>query len=635
MRLQPAEEPTRYVLTTVERGTLVTSISGSGQVSDENSIAMQPSVSDAVTAVHIKSGDEVKSGDLLVELDASDAQKTVRDASQSVYDARLSLDAALISLQRLQQTDPESILRAENTLKQAERTLDDLKTTDSAAIHQAELDLEIKENAAKLSSDGRTPQSVRDAMDDAIADLSAAYRAFHYALRDADGILAVDGSLVNENLRPVLSVMDSGALSEAQWAYQRSATKVDAFNDALATIPSIQNDENAVKALTEKGAAIARELRSMLELTQDVLANTISSASLSQSSLDGLRNSIASTRSAMESQHNTLESDVDAIDDAWDAYANALLAVEKARDTLSDLRNGADLSDILAAEERVSEARASLDALRDGPDALDLASAQNSVAQRRSTLTSASNRLADAREMLADYAIRAPVDGTVGAISAKVGGQVSPSTSLLTLLTPGLVAELSVNEVDAVTLKVGQKATLTFDAIEDLTIAGTVSRVDAVGTVQQGVVSYGVAIAFDTEDERVKPGMTVSANIVTTAKTDVLLVPASAVQTATNGAAFVQTLQNVNEEDNLSQMGVASDMPPSMLPVQIGASNDQFIEITDGLAEGDYVITRTIQPSAGTTAAANAPTQGFGIGGVGGGGFGGGGFGGGARAFPR
>ena len=88
------------------------------------------------------------------------------------------------------------------------------------------------------------------------------------------------------------------------------------------------------------------------------------------------------------------------------------------------------------------------------------------------------------------------------------------------------------NEVDVAKIKVGQKTTLTFDAIDGLSIAGEVIDIDAVGTVTQGVVNYNVKIGFDTQDERIKPGMSVSATIIIEVKQDVLLIPNSAIKSA-------------------------------------------------------------------------------------------------------
>ena len=91
-------------------------------------------------------------------------------------------------------------------------------------------------------------------------------------------------------------------------------------------------------------------------------------------------------------------------------------------------------------------------------------------------------------------------------------------------------------------VKVGQKVTLTFDAIEDLSITGEVAEIDTLGTVSQGVVNYAVKIVFDTQDERVKSGMSVSAAIITDVKQDVLLVPNAAVKS--NDEQYVEVLEN-------------------------------------------------------------------------------------------
>jgi multidrug efflux pump subunit AcrA (membrane-fusion protein) len=148
-------------------------------------------------------------------------------------------------------------------------------------------------------------------------------------------------------------------------------------------------------------------------------------------------------------------------------------------------------------------------------------------------------------------------------------------------------------------VKVNQKVTLTFDAIEDLNITGEVAEIDALGTVTQGVVNYGVKIIFDTQDERVKSGMSVSAAIITDIKQDVLLVPNAAVKS--NNGQYVEVLEN-----NI----------PRNQTVETGLSNDTMTEITSGLKEGDKVITQTI--TANTTQTQTQSSTGVRIPGVGG-----------------
>ena len=118
---------------------------------------------------------------------------------------------------------------------------------------------------------------------------------------------------------------------------------------------------------------------------------------------------------------------------------------------------------------------------------------------------------------------------------------------------------------------------MTLDAVSDLGITGEVVEVDGLGTVSQGVVNYTVKIAFDTQDERVKSGMSITANIITNIKQDVILVPNSAVKSS-NGE-FVLILDN-----NV----------PRNQTVEIGLSNDTMTEIISGVNEGDEVVTQTI-----------------------------------------
>ncbi|MCX6227114.1 MAG: HlyD family efflux transporter periplasmic adaptor subunit, partial [Bacteroidia bacterium] len=83
---------TSYVTSAAEKGTLVVSVSGSGQISASNQVDIKSKVSGDVIYVGIKNGQDVGAGALLVQLDASDAQKTVRDAEANLENAKLSLE---------------------------------------------------------------------------------------------------------------------------------------------------------------------------------------------------------------------------------------------------------------------------------------------------------------------------------------------------------------------------------------------------------------------------------------------------------------------------------------------------------------------------------------------------------------
>jgi len=217
------------------------------------------------------------------------------------------------------------------------------------------------------------------------------------------------------------------------------------------------------------------------------------------------------------------------------------------------------------------------DAVQDKKDAFinadfDLKSQELSVKQRE-------NALQDAKEKLSDYFVRAPADGVAAKINFKKGDSVSGGAVATTFITKQRLAEISLNEVDIAKIKVAQKVTLTFDAIPELSISGEVAEIDAIGTVAQGVVSYVVKITFDTQDERVKPGMSVSAAIITDVKADALMAPVSAVKS--------QGQEQYAEVKN-------SNAAPERVPVKTGVANDEFIEIISGIKEGDQVVIATI-----------------------------------------
>jgi macrolide-specific efflux system membrane fusion protein len=220
--------------------------------------------------------------------------------------------------------------------------------------------------------------------------------------------------------------------------------------------------------------------------------------------------------------------------------------------------------------------------------------------------------------------VTATMDGVVTTLSLENGDTLSGgsagSSAPVAITDPNVYqATVTIAESDIGSVAVGQKVTLTFDALTDLTLTGKVARVDTVGTNSSGVVSYTAIITPDIMNPSVKSGMTVTANIITKTAQDVLAVPTSAVKSSSDGK-YVQILQN----------GVPADVT-----VETGLSGDSYIEITRGLTQGEEIITATSTSKGGTTATTTRRGSGNVLGG--GGGFtppGGGGFTPPAGGFP-
>ena len=243
----------------------------------------------------------------------------------------------------------------------------------------------------------------------------------------------------------------------------------------------------------------------------------------------------------------------------------------------------------------VPEKQASLQKIKDGTDPLDIQSAQLAVTQRE-------NALQDAKDNLNDYYIRAPFSGTLASVDVKRGDPANSGTTIATLIANDQVATVTINEVDAAKIKLGDKATLTFDAIDGLTLTGKVATIDTVGTVSSGVVNYTATISFDASDPRVKPGMSVSASIITNTALDVLTIPSSAIKSSTNGS-YVLVFPESMTTSSTTQITTA--ITPTQQSIQTGLSDDTNTEITSGLTEGQVIIVKTI---TNTTKTATTPS---------------------------
>lgn len=554
---KPVSQPIRYVLAPVTRGTLITTVQGSGQVLGQHQLELKPNVSGIITHVYVTTGQAVSSSAPLFEIDKTVAQKAVRDTAQAVADAKISLDSAQLSLAKL-----------ENGATAYE-------------LQQAQNDIATQEQSVRLSSDGTTPVSIRHEYDSAVPLIKSTAQTLEQSLYDADQILGIDSTNANDAYERLLSVLNSGILAQAVTRYPSVKASVHACKTESDRLASMNEPTaNIDTALTNIQTCLS-VMSPFLESVYNSLLNTITSPTFTQSQLSSLESTIQSDRTNISSKLTAVITEVQALEQVRASYESSLLSLKKLKDSYEHLKQGSDPTDI--------------------------ALAQNSLETRRSALVSAQNKYMDALRALADYTIRAPFDGIVAKVSAQTADSASPGTSLATILTPTQLAQLSVNEVDAATIHTGQKATITFDAIPDLTIAGRVVTIDPLGTVTQGVVSYAVQVAFDSQDTRVKSGMTTNISILTNIRPDVLLIANSAIH-ASGSNSSVQTITGTELTASSTRDGITSATPPSSKIVQVGLSNETETEILGGVQEGEAIVVRTVDPNA-TTATTPASSQ--------------------------
>lgn len=486
---------TQYVLSTVTKGSIVSSVTGTGQVSASNQVNLNSKVSGNIVALPVVVGQEVHVGDLIAQVDAQSAA--------------LNLESAKIAYQKL------------------------TKPATEAQISQAKT-------------------SVAKAYDDSWNTISTVFQSF-------PEIIAGMNTLINQN-SGYLNVNQTFYLNQDLRGYRdKAGVSFDKTRLEYETVLAQYNKTTRLDSTTS--------IRDLVEKTY-VLVKDMSNT------LKDAQNAVTYISSYLSGQNSSYN----------------LTPAQSANTNLTTWLNqvNGNLSTILSNKNTIVSGEDNLNTLVTGADSLDIASQELDLQAKKDAYN--------------DSFIRAPFDGVVAKLNIKRTDTVSSGTTVGVLITKQSIANVSLNEVDVATVKVGQPATLTFDAIDGLSIAGKVSGVDLIGTVTQGVVTYNVEIAFDTQDPRVKSGMSVSAAIVTNVKQDVLTVPNSAVQSQGN-SKFVLIPSAPTVKSSTGQ-GVTMATAPTEQEVEVGVSNDSTTEIVSGLKEGDSVIARTITATAAKTTTA-------------------------------
>ncbi|MDO8436096.1 MAG: efflux RND transporter periplasmic adaptor subunit [bacterium] len=543
-RLNGDNNAARYATAAVEKGALIISVSGSGQVSASDQLDIKSKVKSDVVAVYVGNGNEVKAGKLIAKLDDKDFQK-------SVEDAEISLETAKLELEKLLTPDELSLLKAENALVQAKES--------------------------KQKAENNIEKAYEDAFNtitNAFLDLPTITTGVTNALYGYE-IAKSETTISDDNWN--ITVYQNSFPSndrDALWPFVESA-KSDYKTARENYDQNLENYKNT-KSYSEK-KVIEELLNQTIETTK-----LIARAAKSESNLLDFVVDYLSTRDMhVYGKTTTIQSDLKSYISKTNSLSSSLLSVQR---SLQDNREA-----VVNAERSIEEKELSLAEIKAGSTELEIRAKKSAVQQKEDALIAA-------KQDFSDCYIYAPFDGIITDIKVKKGDSVSVDTTVANIITQQKIAEISLNEVDAAKVKVGQRATLTFDALSETSISGRVFEVDALGTVIQGVVSYGVKIAFDTQDERIKPGMSVTADIITDAKQDVLVLPSSAIKS--QGGVYFVKLVDVPAEmrqkllANIS--GVVLPNPPREQVVETGLSNDISTEIVSGLKEGDIVVTSTI-----------------------------------------
>ncbi len=218
---------------------------------------------------------------------------------------------------------------------------------------------------------------------------------------------------------------------------------------------------------------------------------------------------------------------------------------------------------------------------------VDLRSLQESLSQARAALD-------QSNDLLSKTQIRSPIDGVIIQLDIKVGETVIagttniPGSTMMVVADPSeTLTEVQVDEADIAQVLVGQNADIFTAAYPDTPLSGTVQSIASVARQLPGQVSlsFKVKILLDDQDTMaIRPGMSVRADIYTQSSQETLAVPVQAV-------LYDEDLEEETEgEEEQAYVFVILDGKAVRKDVKTGLSSDSDQEISEGVKEGDRVI---------------------------------------------
>ncbi len=217
--------------------------------------------------------------------------------------------------------------------------------------------------------------------------------------------------------------------------------------------------------------------------------------------------------------------------------------------------------------------------------------------QLKKTYDNQVKALEDLMEQLEDYTVKAPISGTIVQKNYKeldtIGSSSMSSTTSLAIIydMSKLTFDLNIDELDLSLIEVGQNVKITSDSIENEEFSGIVTKKSIVGSSSGGTTVYPVTVEIEGND-KLLPGMNINAEIVISNTENVIAVPVSAVSRGNTVEIIKSGFTSEDKE------GVLTEKPETeTVKVELGANDEDYIEIKSGLSEGDIVIYEMVNVS--------------------------------------
>ena len=233
----------------------------------------------------------------------------------------------------------------------------------------------------------------------------------------------------------------------------------------------------------------------------------------------------------------------------------------------------------------------------------------------KSNTDQAEAAVTEALDQLSKTRLHADMDGIVTQLNKEkgeiaLGAQFQEDVIMVVADLSKMEAAIEVDENDVIDVSMGDTADVEIDAFVDTTFKGKVTQIANTATIkglgtQDQVTNFEVTVALLNYNERFRPGMSTTVDVITDTRNHVIKVPIQAV-TVREKAKLKKKSDVEDHEENPDENKSSSDKSKVQMtevvfciednkavarPIKLGISDDTHYEVLSGLEEDDLVVT--------------------------------------------
>ena len=517
-------------------GTINEKVRGSGYVTANHSYHVKSEGSRTVTSVMIKVGDEVKAGQSLFVLDAADNSEEIKTLEDSIREAELTYQKALLTIAPDYAKENQEIADARADLQNAVNALNAGRNQTGGGISTAAYQQATRQasDAQEKISTLKEYQSLAESGE--LEEIPAQYLTSAAAAQDA--LTAAESEQTQaeaalEVLKAEITVTSAEQMENVTTAERSAEAAVTAYERAKVDYEASNNDLDLKRAM-EDAEFKARYAKEDAERAREILTGIQEKEAELQAAQERVSTAKQAVADAKSVQSNASVGVIQAIQVEIDAEqkilndANATVAAYDAQDS-------SDTVDLTSLEEAVTSAQRNLqgliialaetkknDDITAKGNALDLQSQQLSIEKQK-------EQLEKLRKDSGSVTIKSENDGVVESIAYAAGDEVPEDATLaeITLTGTGYTVAFTATAEQARKVKVGAAAEITNQFYSDITAKLISAKADPSNPSGQDKL-----LTFEVTGADVTPGQMLALSIPCSSQSYDCVVPSSAVQNA-------------------------------------------------------------------------------------------------------